>query len=160
MTRIISKGDVFEKLREKIPRLLGEKALRMTRLKAMCQLMLSLAPHYNWVGIYLVDRDEPDVLLLGPYAGASTEHERIPFGRGVCGQVAFSEKTRVVPDVTRADEYLSCSPDVRSEVVVPIMKEDRFVGVLDIDSHLDDAFDEGDVVFLEELSRRVAPLIV
>ena len=82
------------------------------------------------------------MLELGPYVGEETDHTRIPFGKGICGQAADTLKTFVVQDVAKADNYLACSLHVKSEIVVPIMKGEQFVGELDIDSHTKDAISD------------------
>ena len=111
--------------------------------------------HYDWVGFYLAEGRE---LVLGPFVGAPTEHVRIAFGHGVCGQVAESGETLVVPDVAAEANYLSCGSAVRSEVVVPIFADGEFVAQLDIDSHTRDPFSQGEVEFLQRLSARLALL--
>lgn len=111
---------------------------------------------YDWVGFYLVDPESPRELVLGPFAGADTDHRRIPFGRGICGQVAESEKTLVVDDVLAADNYLSCSANVRSEIVVPIMVDGEFVGQLDVDSHMPARFTGDDLRFCEAVCVKLA----
>ena len=128
-------------------------------LDRICALLKDEVPHYDWVGFYLVDPDAKRELILGPYAGAPTEHTRIPFGAGICGQAAATESTFIVQDVTRETNYLSCSPDVRSEIVVPILKEDVIVGELDIDSHSLAPFTDQDQAFLSEVCAQVAPLL-
>lgn len=105
------------------------------KLQAICELLDERVDVFNWTGFYLVAADEERMLELGPYVGASTDHTRIPFGTGICGQAAETLDTFVVQDVSQADNYLACSVDVKSEIVVPIMKGDTFVGEMDIDSH-------------------------
>ena len=90
---------------------------------------------FDWVGFYLVADDATDELVLGPFVGEPTSHKRIPFGKAICGQVALSHKTFVSQDVTAEDNYLVCSDNVKSEIVVPIMVGDKFVAQLDIDSN-------------------------
>ena len=128
-------------------------------LERICGLLKNEVPHYNWVGFYLVDPDAKRELVLGPYVGAPTDHTRIPFGKGICGQAAATETTFIVQDITLETNYLSCSPDVRSEIVVPILKGDRVVGELDIDSHALAPFTDGDQAFLDAVCARVAPLL-
>jgi GAF domain-containing protein len=89
------------------------------------------------------------MLHLGPYAGDETEHTKIPYGKGICGQVAESHETFMVPDVRAQDNYIACSMKVKSEIVVPIMKAGKFVAQLDIDSHTANAFTDEDRAFLE-----------
>ena len=81
-------------------------------------------PYYNWTGFYFRNGDKEE-LVLGPYVGAETDHTVIPFGKGICGQVAVSGETFVVPDVYSQDNYLSCSIDTKSEIVVPIFKDGK-----------------------------------
>lgn len=118
----------------------------------------SLLAHYDWVGFHLVESSAAD-LVLGPYAGQPTEHVRIPVGRGICGQAAQTKQTFVVQDVSQASNYPSCSPEVRSEIVVPIFKEGKVVGELDIDSHALAAFSEKDRAFLAQICKAVGSLL-
>lgn len=74
--------------------------------------------------------------MLGPYVGAATDHTRISFGQGICGQAAEREEAFVIQDVSRESNYLACSLTVKSEIVVPVFKEGVVVGELDIDSHV------------------------
>lgn len=127
------------------------------KLQAVCDILLQQVPHYDWVGFYIAV-PEHRTLKLGPYAGAATEHTDIPYGRGICGQVALTRETFIVPDVTAQDNYLSCSPAVRSEIVVPVMLDGRFVAQLDIDSHKLDPFSPEDESLLRSIAARVAPL--
>lgn len=115
--------------------------------------------HYNWVGFYVVAPDHPDVLHLGPYSGDPTDHVRIPFGSGVCGQVAQSGEAMVVQDVRQMGNYLACSLKVRSEIVVPVRLGGAFVGELDIDSHTVDVFSQNDLLLLAEVAEAVAPTL-
>ncbi len=105
------------------------------KLQAICELLDRSVDVFDWTGFYLVAPDEDRMLELGPYVGEPTDHTKISFGTGICGQAAETLDTFVVQDVSQADNYLACSVDVKSEIVVPIMKDGRFVGELDIDSH-------------------------
>jgi GAF domain-containing protein len=122
---------------------------REAALQEICALLHDNIPHYNWVGFYLVDPPGSRWLVLGPFVGAPTEHTRIPFGRGVCGQAAEQRQTVVVDDVSQEGNYLSCSVDVRSEIVLPLIKDGMIHGELDIDSHVPAAFTESDRSFLD-----------
>jgi GAF domain-containing protein len=130
----------------------------MERLERVCRLLADSRPGYDWVGFYLVTAGSPRELVLGPFVGAPTEHVRIPFGRGVCGQVAVSGCTVVVDDVSREANYLSCGTDVRSEIAVPVFHAGAFVGELDIDSHRPAAFSAEDRSLLERIADRVSAL--
>lgn len=126
-------------------------------LGAVCFLLMDEVEHYDWVGIYTADLGKKE-LKLGPFAGEITEHIKIPFGKGICGQVAMSHETYISQDVTGEDNYIACSPWVKSEIVVPIMKGKKFVAQLDIDSHTKESFDGDDVMFLEALCAEIANL--
>ncbi|MBC7188493.1 MAG: GAF domain-containing protein [Calditrichaeota bacterium] len=127
---------------------------RKRKLQAICSLLKDQVEHYDWVGFYLVE-DEPGLLVLGPFAGAPTEHVRIPFGRGVCGRAAAEQQTVVVQDVAKEQNYLACSVDVKSEIVVPLLRNGQVLGELDIDSHKLAAFGEHDRRFLEAVAELV-----
>jgi GAF domain-containing protein len=146
-------------LRTEVDRVMAGNATPEATLQAVCGLLAEGVPHYDWVGFYLVWPDEPRTLRLGPYVGAPTDHTRIPFGRGICGQVAEREESLVVPDVAAEDNYLACSLDVKAEVVVPVFVDGRFSGQLDIDSHTPDPFAPEERPFLEEVCARVAPVV-
>lgn len=128
-------------------------------LQNICELLRERVPHYDWVGIYLVDDENPEELVLGPFTGADTEHTRIDFGDGICGQVAEGKETMVVQDVTERNNYLACNIHVKSEIVVPIFVEGEFWGEIDIDSHQEAPFSEEDVELLERIARRVGEKI-
>ena len=103
---------------------------------------------------------KPDAktLHLGPYVGAPTDHLIIPFGKGICGQVAVSNENFVVPDVTAQDNYIACSFTVKSEIVVPLFVKGKNIGQIDIDSHVLDPFTAADERFLEFVNQQVATL--
>ena len=97
-------------------------------------------------------------LLLGPFEGEPTEHVKISFSRGICGKAAEIKKTFVVQDVSKETNYLSCSPKVKSEIVVPIFKNGKIAGELDIDSHTPSPFTDEDKAFLEKICEMVSKL--
>ena len=100
---------------------------------------------YDWVGIYLLEENE-EFLTLHNYVGEPTEHDRIEVGVGVCGTAVAEARDVNVPDVTEVDNYLACSPDTRSEIVVLIRDPDggRIHGQLDLDSDRRGAFGDRD----------------
>jgi len=114
---------------------------------------------YDWTGFYMLDPDDTNTLVLGPFAGAPTAHVRIPISQGICGAAVVSGKTVVVDDVNADPRYLSCSISTKSEIVVPIHASGRVVGEIDIDSHQPAAFTERDQTFLEEIARIVGGYI-
>jgi L-methionine (R)-S-oxide reductase len=132
---------------------------RENALKRVCAILHESISRYDWVGFYLVDPPGSRELLLGPFVGAPTEHVRIPFGRGVCGRAAEERATIVVDDVSRESNYLSCSVNVRSEIVLPLVKGALLLGELDIDSHTVAAFGEDDRRFLEAVCSLVADVL-
>lgn len=129
------------------------------KLQAVCDVLRSQVPSYHWVGYYLVDRDSAEELILGPFAGEPTEHTRIRFGQGICGQAASTLEVYVVDDVEAESNYLSCSPDVRSEFVAPVTYRGRLVGELDLDSHTPAAFSEEDSIFLKWVAETTAEAV-
>jgi GAF domain-containing protein len=128
------------------------------RLTALCELLRQTIPHYNWVGFYFADHPTR-TLHLRAFAGAPTDHTVIPFGKGICGQVAVSNNNFVVPDVKAQDNYIACSIDVKSELVVPLFKDGTNVGQIDIDSHAIDPFTEEDERLLEWVNQEVARIL-
>ena len=131
-------------------------ALRKIDLQeAIVQWLDEEVPYYNWTGFYFMN-DEKQQLEIGPYVGVYTDHVVIPYGRGICGQVAVSGKTFEVPDVHAQDNYLACSLATKSEIVVPIYKGDNLVGQIDIDSHQLDPFTQEDHDLLEAVANFVA----
>lgn len=121
-----------------------------TALQKVCSSIKQHLAAYHWVGFYFMDHAN-HTLHLGPYAGAATDHLTIPFGKGICGQVAESGKPFLVDDVQAQDNYIACSIDVRSEIVVPLYWNKQLIGQIDVDSHQLKAFDEKDEAFLVDL---------
>ena len=123
---------------------------RDEKLQRLCVLLRDSVPHYQWVGFYLAEPEKRE-LVLGPFAGEPTEHVRIPYGRGICGQAAERLAPLLVQDVTKESNYLACSAKVKAEIVLPVLKDGRFVAELDIDSHQRAPFTPEDREFLEEV---------
>ncbi|RKY96558.1 MAG: hypothetical protein DRQ06_01105 [Candidatus Hydrothermota bacterium] len=143
-----------EALISEIKNILERPVSREEKLRDIAELLRNRVEHYDWVGFYLVEEDE--TLVLGPYSGEPTEHVRIRFGKGICGQAAALRRPFLVEDVSKENNYLSCSPLVKSELVVPIFKKSELVGELDIDSHRLAAFDESDLKFLQQVCKIVS----
>ena len=125
------------------------------KMQAICNLLGSQMPAYDWVGFYLSDVKNKK-LYLGPFYGEPTEHTSISYGKGVCGQVAEAQKTLVIDDVAEEKNYIACSIHVKSEIVVPIIKNQIVVGQIDIDSHTPAAFKQDDQQLLENICRELA----
>ncbi|UOU98204.1 GAF domain-containing protein [Chryseobacterium daecheongense] len=128
------------------------------KLQKVCHLLDQEIPYFNWTGFYFKNGDK-DELILGPYVGAPTDHTIIPYGKGICGQVAVSNETFIVPDVKLQDNYLSCSIDTKAEIVVPIFKNGVNVGQIDIDSHTLNPFTKEDLEMLEWLCHEVSKIV-
>lgn len=151
----LSKQELFKELIDEIDEILQDYDLN-NAMKRVCDLLYSNVAYYDWVGFYLTDPHKEDELVLGPFVGEPTEHVRIPFGKGICGQAAATGMTFVVQDVSKETNYLSCSPKVKSEIVVPIKVSEEIFGELDIDSHLLSPFDEHDDRFLNIVCEKIS----
>ncbi|EHO05364.1 hypothetical protein HMPREF9714_03302 [Myroides odoratimimus CCUG 12901] len=132
---------------------------RTEKLKQVCVLLNEKIAYYDWVGFYFAVPEER-VLHLGPYSGPETDHTVIPFGKGICGQVAVSNETFLVEDVTAQDNYIACSITVQSEIVVPLFVDGVNIGQIDIDSNTINAFTAEDQSFLELLNVEIAKLFI
>ncbi len=152
-------GKMFDPLRPKITTIIHDPLLDTdTRLLQICTLLKENVPHYDWVGFYFRN-GEKEELKLGPYAGAPTDHTIIPFGKGICGQVAVSNRNFVVPDVTAQDNYIACSLTVKAEIVIPLFVNGENIGQIDIDSNTPDPFTGDDERFLEFVNSEVAKIL-
>lgn len=110
---------------------------------------------YNWVGFYLVDHADPNILVVGPYVGSFAPNVRIPLDTGLCGAAASSGRTVVVDDVRKDPRYLPGSSMVVSEIVVPISSNGKLVGELDIESYFPGTFGKSEQEFVEACARIV-----
>jgi L-methionine (R)-S-oxide reductase len=133
--------------------------LKADKLKAICRLLRDEVSYYDWVGFYVVDKVKTNELVLRSFEGQPTEHIRIPFGKGVCGQAALLRKIFVVQDVSKETNYLSCSSKVKSEIVVPVFRNNEILGELDIDSHLVSPFTSDDEIFLNKIAEMVSEFL-
>lgn len=150
----------FSNLQPKVTTILNAQTLSVEeRLREICELLKSNVPHYDWVGFYFKNLGDRNELKLHAFAGEPTEHMIIPFGKGICGQVAISNKNFVVPDVNSQDNYISCNINVKSEIVIPLFLEGENIGQIDIDSHQLDPFTEKDERFLEYVNAEVAKVL-
>ena len=148
----------FEELKPKVQDILTKtNVLRDEKLIQVCHLLKDNIDYYDWVGFYFRNGNKEE-LLLGPYVGESTDHTVIPFGKGICGQVAVSNQNFVVPDVQAQDNYIACSITVKSEIVVPLFVNGENIGQIDIDSNVLDPFTEADERFLEFVNGEIAKL--
>mgnify|MGYP003624165860 FL=1 len=150
---------IFEELKPQVTSIISNvEKDKKERLLKVCELLETHIDYYNWVGFYFKNGDKEE-LVLGPYVGAPTDHTVIPFGKGICGQVAVSNQNFVVPDVSAQDNYIACSITVKAEIVVPIFVNGENIGQIDIDSNTPDPFTEADERFLEFVNTQVAKLL-
>lgn len=144
-------------LKQEIINILDNKTSTDNKLQAICNHLMHEIDHYDWVGFYFRNGNKKE-LKLAQFAGEPTEHTIIPFGKGICGQVAMSDQTFVVQDVTEEDNYISCGWQVKSEIVIPIFVKGKNIGQIDIDSHTKNTFTEKDTELLEFVCDNVAKL--
>ena len=148
----------FNDLKSKVSELIEKSCTTKDTLLYICELLKSNVSHYDWVGFYFRNGQKKE-LILGPYAGTPTEHTTIPFGKGICGQVAVNNQNFVVPDVQAQDNYIACSLTVKSEIVIPIFVNGENIGQIDIDSKTLNPFTKADEVFLEFVCTKVASML-
>ena len=129
-----------------------------SKLTQVCELLQEKVPYYDWVGFYFANQAEK-TLHLKAFAGEPTDHTVIPFGKGICGQVAESNANFLVPDVKARDNYIACSIHVKAEIVIPLFKDGKNIGQIDIDSNTIDPFTEEDELFLEWVNAEVAKIL-
>ncbi|NNV06003.1 GAF domain-containing protein [Geobacillus sp. C56-T2] len=133
---------------EQLKALIAGEPNLIANLANAAALLNQFLEQINWVGFYLADGDE---LVLGPFQGLPA-CVRIPFGKGVCGTAAAERRTVVVPDVHQFPGHIACDAASQSEIVVPLIKDGRVVGVLDIDSPIKNRFDDVDRRYLEQFA--------
>ena len=128
------------------------------KLQEVTNLLEATIPYYDWVGFYFKNGDKEE-LKLAQYTGEETEHTIIPFGKGICGQVALSNENFIVQDVSEQENYISCGWKVKSEIVIPIFVNGENIGQIDIDSHTVNPFTKEDEMLLEFVCVEVAQLL-
>jgi L-methionine (R)-S-oxide reductase len=115
--------------------------------------------NFFWIGVYFVkEKDGKEELVLGPFQGP-VACTRIGFGKGVCGTSWKERKTIIVPDVDQFPGHIACSSKTKSEIVVPILRDNKVIAVLDIDSKYPDDFDNTDALYLEQAAKWIVNLI-
>lgn len=145
----IVKGDKVEQYQNLIPQIVGLLTGEPDLIANLANITAALKEQFGWfwVGFYIVKSDE---LVLGPFQGP-VACTRIKKGRGVCGSSWAKAETLIVPDVEQFPGHIACSSLSKSEIVVPIFKEGKVWGVLDVDSELLNQFDETDQKYLEQI---------
>jgi len=149
----------FDILKSKVTEIVSNANEKIeNRLQQICEVLEAEVSHYDWVGFYFKNGAKNE-LKLGPYVGDPTDHIIIPFGKGICGQVALSNENFVVPDVSVQDNYIACSITVKSEIVIPIFLNGENIGQIDIDSKTVDPFSTADERFLEFVCHEVSKIL-
>jgi L-methionine (R)-S-oxide reductase len=118
-------------------------------MERIAQRLHERMTRYNWVGFYLVDPADPNILVVGPFVGSFTPNVRIPLHTGLCGAAASSGQIVVVNDVSKDRRYLAGSSLVKSEMVVPILVKNKLAAELDIESYFANTFPQGEQHFVE-----------
>ena len=160
MKQVAVTGMIIDRRRlfSAVDEIVGDVSSEGTRLQRICDLLRREVPRFSWVGFYLAHEDTRE-LLLGPFSGTPTEHTVIPYGRGICGQVADTRRLLIVEDVTSEANYLACSLATKAEIVAPVLFGGHFIGELDIDSHILGPFESGEATLLEGVAEKTAPLL-
>ncbi len=143
----MEKAKIYQLLLKQVPEILEGENLYIPALSNVASLLFTTLENVNWAGFYLMHQD---ALLLGPFMG-NPACVRIPLGKGVCGTAAESGETQLVLDVHQFPGHIACDSASNSEIVVPIFKNGRVIGVLDIDSPLLNRFCEEDKRGLESI---------
>ncbi|MFD2566529.1 GAF domain-containing protein [Pseudotenacibaculum haliotis] len=144
-------------LKDTVKEIISSENTKGEKLQHICDLLEKEISYYDWVGFYFRNGDKEE-LKLAEFTGEPTEHTIIPFGKGICGQVAVSNENFVVQDVSEQDNYISCGWKVKSEIVIPIFVNEENIGQIDIDSHTSNPFTEQDEELLEFVCAQVATL--
>lgn len=147
--------DNIIEIKKQIERICSSQNPKEEKLQQICDYLASEISYYDWVGFYFKNGDKKE-LKLAQFFGEPTEHTIIPFGKGICGQVALSNKNFVVQDVSEQDNYISCGWKVKSEIVVPIFIDGQNIGQIDIDSHSINPFSSKDEELLEVICKKVS----
>jgi L-methionine (R)-S-oxide reductase len=145
-------------LQQAIDIILASLKTKEEKLQAICDFLENEISYYDWVGFYFKNGDK-DELKLAQYTGEETEHTIIPFGKGICGQVALSNENFVVQNVSEQDNYISCGWKVKSEIVIPIFVKGENIGQIDIDSHTVNTFSAKDEELLEYICEKLSIII-
>jgi L-methionine (R)-S-oxide reductase len=137
----------YDLVKKQLQALVHDEPNQIANLSNASALLNQFLDRINWVGFYLMDNDSE--LVLGPFQGLPA-CIRIPLGKGVCGTAALKKETIRVDDVNAFSGHIACDAASQSEIVIPLLKDGKLLGVLDIDSPEKDRFDELDQQKLEE----------
>ena len=150
---------IHKQLKERICWIIDQNNYSVNkRMTLICKTLKDTIDYYDWVGFYFANHDTK-TLHLEAFAGLPTDHTTIPFGKGICGQVAISDKNFVVDDVKTQDNYISCSIYVKAEIVIPLFKEEINIGQIDVESNTINPFSKRDEDLLEWVNKKVATIL-
>ncbi len=147
----------IEEYKGKIINIIDNNSTYGEKLQNICDFLKGTIEYYDWVGFYFKNGNKEE-LKLAQFSGEPTDHSVIPFGKGICGQVAVSNENFVVQDVSKQDNYISCGLKVKSEIVIPIFVNHENIGQIDIDSHTLNPFTKNDTELLEFVSSKVSEI--
>ena len=150
----ISKHEKYELLLSQIDALIDGESNLITNLANITSALKYSMDNFLWIGFYLSDDLKSDELVLGPFQGR-VACTRIPFGKGVCGTAAETRKTVIVDDVDKFPGHIVCDSLSKSEIVVPVLKNNQTIAILDIDSDVHSNFDETDKLYLEKIINNI-----
>ena len=156
----ISKNTDIEKtynlLCQQIDNLIDAKDPLITNFSNITAAIKQTFEKISWVGFYFL---QGDILYLGPFQG-NVACTRIDLGKGVCGISAVQKKPQIVPDVHKFPGHIACDVETNSEIVIPIIKDDKVFGVLDLDSKNFSAFEETDKIWLEKICELISDKLI
>jgi L-methionine (R)-S-oxide reductase len=152
----LSKEEKYIELNKQLKNLLNKNENLISNLANFTAFLKQTFERISWIGFYLFDGKE---LFLGPFQG-KVACTTIQIGKGVCGTSAHKKETIIVSDVNQFPGHIFCDPDSKSEIVIPVLKNDKLFGVLDLDSSSLNSFDETDKKYLEEFVKFLSEEII
>ncbi len=157
IVKAISKKEIYEGLLPQIESLVAQEKNLIPNLANVSAALKMNFNSYTWVGFYLVKKgeNENEELVLGPFQGKPA-CVRIQIGKGACGTAVLKKESIIIPDVDKFPGHIYCDPSSKSEIVIPILKNNSVIGVIDVDSDVLNNFDETDRIYLEKLSQIIA----
>ena len=150
------KSEHYVLVKKQLIALIENESNQIANLSNASALLNQFLEQINWVGFYLAEGEE---LILGPFQGLPA-CVRIPFGKGVCGTSAAERNTLRIADVHQFPGHIACDEASQSEIVIPLIKDGTFIGVLDIDSPVKNRFDEVDQYGLEEFVNTLCHFLI
>ncbi len=153
-----TKDELYEQILPQIYSVVADEPNPVANMANIVAALKQTFPNYSWVGFYLFDKKSNE-LVLGPFQG-KIACTRIAIGKGVCGTSYQKKETIIVPDVNQFPGHIFCDGDSKSEIVVPVFHKNEIIGVLDVDSHEYDNFDQTDKTYLELLINQISKKII